>query len=144
MFNSFLNHQVVYPIKGLNRSHCPIHSYLLIMTSLMNAPRVMLCYYQNKEEDKHDLSCSVVSNLRLDKEVAEVELTHHHGKGAHKWRQRVGKMLVVTGQDVKAKSESDNAAKRQNIRDQWNHIYCLKTDLSWSEIYCISNHTSFF
>ena len=50
----------------------------------MNAPIVMRYYYQNKEEDKHDLSCSVVSNLRLNKEVAEVELTHHHGKGAHK------------------------------------------------------------
>ena len=52
-----------------------------------------------------------MSDLRLDKQVAEVELAHHHGKGAHKWRQRVGKMLVVTWQHVKAKSESNNAAK---------------------------------
>ena len=71
--------------------------------------------YQNEEEDKHDLSGSVVGDLRLDEEVSEVELPDHHCQGAHERGQRIGEVLVVARQHVEAEGESDDTGKQVKV-----------------------------
>ena len=41
------------------------------------------------------MSCAIVGDLRLDKEVPEVELPHHHGERAHEGREGVGEVLMI-------------------------------------------------
>lgn len=78
----------------------------------------ILFYYQNNEQNKHDLCRPIVAHFWPDEQVAKVELPDHHRQSAHDAGDGVRKVFNIIGQDVEAQRKGNQAEKyKKKVND---------------------------